>query len=517
LKIMSNRPNEDLGNISGLEAQEGQGADGVEGTGAGISGVRDGMREKIGAIFAIFLNPLKRLIRKGVVKAQVVEIDESEKLIRNLGSLDQFMQQIAVREIKKRGKVAALSIWIRALSDENVRVRRLAVKELRKDLSVVGPLIQALGDKDERVRGVATASLIDLEAVALTALIEVLRVGDKNMRVKIINILGCFYEKAPEVVPVLVRALDDPDSEIRIRAAIALGNLGEKAPEVIPVLVRALDDPDSEIRIRAAIALGCFYEKAPEVVPVLTRAFDVVNAEARSDVVGALGNVGVNTPEVVSVLIRALDDPYRSTRKCSASALEKIGVIDAATAIKILEIRREEARQLASDKLQELGVKAVVGLIEAATCVSDIDLRTRAQLVLQRIMDGLGFEFVVSESSVAGCWNQDFLKSCFSLNSKESPDGEGFVDKLVRVINQILYEGDKSENPLMNMKSASAILTYWPSFVEFAKEAEVNSGIVTLKNLLESSQSFQEVIRNIEDRIKFLEGFAVAADEALFQ
>lgn len=75
----------------------------------------------------------------------------------------------------------------------------------------------------------------------------------------------------PNLVPTLIRELDDPDPEVRQNLALALAGVGASA---VPPLIDALRDPHPDRRASAAYALG---QMGAEAEPALEALLPVLN------------------------------------------------------------------------------------------------------------------------------------------------------------------------------------------------------------------------------------------------
>ena len=91
-------------------------------------------------------------------------------------------------------------------------------------------------------------------------------------------LLGC-GQRIPDDFTVSGRTLDDwleaqSDSrpDVRARAVRALSNVGPVVPEVVPALIRALEDPDAGVRRQAVLALLKFGPQAKDAIPALEEA-----------------------------------------------------------------------------------------------------------------------------------------------------------------------------------------------------------------------------------------------------
>ena len=85
----------------------------------------------------------------------------------------------------------------------------------------------------------------------------------------------------------LLTKLSDPNPEVRWKATLYLGStplsiVDQKAPLIVPQLIKSLGDPDAGVRQGSAICLGAFAEHAKAAVPALNRALSDENQNVRS-------------------------------------------------------------------------------------------------------------------------------------------------------------------------------------------------------------------------------------------
>ena len=137
----------------------------------------------------------------------------------------------------------------------------------------------------------------------------------KHIRSSALSTLTCVEIRLPELVPDLIRLLDeDPDD-----AAEALGLLGEAAKRALPKLREKRTDP--EARLPAALAiLGIADDEQP--------LFEVVRksvAEGKPQGIDELGKLYERGRPLVPEVIRALEHENRWIRKSAAVALGNIG------------------------------------------------------------------------------------------------------------------------------------------------------------------------------------------------
>jgi HEAT repeat protein len=133
--------------------------------------------------------------------------------------------------------------WLELLRKGNENERKLALSELwfleypeyRKDPKVFDPILQALKDKDPSVRAAAAASLK--------------RIGELSK--------GCCKET--EIVPSLIKALDDSHSRVREEASKALGYYKDR--RAVDPLIKCLNDKEPWVRLNSVFSLGKLGEK----------------------------------------------------------------------------------------------------------------------------------------------------------------------------------------------------------------------------------------------------------------
>jgi len=126
---------------------------------------------------------------------------------------------------------------------------------------VVEPLIAALKDESARVRSYAAYIFYyigcsrlgdEVKARAVEPLVEALEEGDENVRGAAIKVLGELGDS--RAVEPLVETLEDEDGNMRDMAASALGELGDS--RAVEPLIEALKGENKRVSERAAEALG---------------------------------------------------------------------------------------------------------------------------------------------------------------------------------------------------------------------------------------------------------------------
>ena len=256
---------------------------------------------------------------------------------------------------------------VRQLRDSNPDVRSGAVEALAKagNPETVAPLITALQDESESVRGRALQGLKDIGSPTVPLLIVALENPDPQVRRKASCVLDNIGYELKDIgdfraVEPLIDALKDPTSVVRSHSVTALGKIGgpQACPAVISALkaeavrnaldigvcyraiealhrlgeaaaeflISALKHPDTAIRRKAATLLG----KTGEVgaVDLLIGVLKDEHPRVRSRAAHALGRIG--SPSAVKPLTVALKDPAPNVRINALHALGKFGESTAA-------------------------------------------------------------------------------------------------------------------------------------------------------------------------------------------
>jgi serine/threonine-protein kinase len=184
-------------------------------------------------------------------------------------------------------------------------------------------------------------------------LLDDLRAGRREQRVRAALDLGDRREDAAHVVPALADALADKQDDVRLRAAEALGKFGALAKAAVPALVNALNGPDL-VAAEAAKSLGKIGLAASAAVPALGAALGRSAVDVRREAARALVRLGPAAEPAVGALIEALQDAKgdRVVRQQAADALGRIGP-PAASAVPALQRAASDKDGLLANKARE--------------------------------------------------------------------------------------------------------------------------------------------------------------------
>lgn len=268
------------------------------------------------------------------IKPNIEDMEKNKDvkgLISALKFNDCIIRKEAAMAFKKIHDQRALFPLIDALKYQNWHdsyvvmgsVREYAAEALGilKDTEAVGPLIEALNDKDEEVRWKAAWALGNIgDRRAVGPLINSLSDERWYVRRYAASSLGRLKDKGS--VMDLINALNDEEWQVRRYTAEALGEIGDE--RAIEPLVNLLNDNDGDVRGKAINSLGKMKKTAVEPLII---AFESEDWRIRARIAEALGEIG--DKRAVDVLINALigktKDSSRFVRGRVAEALGKIG------------------------------------------------------------------------------------------------------------------------------------------------------------------------------------------------
>ena len=146
--------------------------------------------------------------------------------------------------------------------------------------------------------------------------LKLLQSGTNSQRTDAAWMLGKSYMvRTPEVIPALIRALQDPYPAVRANAAAALSKIGPPAKEAIPELKATLNDPHGRAVINAAIALRQMGVSTKELMPAVRKVLDYEDGVHRVAAISLLRSWGISDREMTPHLAKVLTDPNQKARE----------------------------------------------------------------------------------------------------------------------------------------------------------------------------------------------------------
>ncbi|MGD1910030.1 MAG: sister chromatid cohesion protein PDS5 [Rivularia sp. (in: cyanobacteria)] len=208
---------------------------------------------------------------------------------------------------------------------------------------------------------------------------------DKNPRIRAGGAvaLAKFPQKAPLVVPKLIRLLQDKNSQVRANAAYGLARIGSKAKLAIPALIEALKDENPEVRANAVDALGSMGGQATSSLPNLIQALKDKDEQVRSYTAYALGGVGKDAQSAIPSLTEALKDDYFKVRSHAAHSLGRMGLQAKSAVPELIELLKDKNLKVRSNAIKALmaidsqDVSIVPALAETLND-TEVQIRTKA-------------------------------------------------------------------------------------------------------------------------------------------
>ena len=322
----------------------------------------------------------------------------------------------------KNREMRNIDALVTQLQDLSPDVRIGAVEALAKsgDSEAVAPLITALQDEFESVRGCALQGLKDIGPPAVPLLIVALKNPARQVRRKASCVLDHIGYELKEIadfraVEPLIDALKDPTSVVRSHSVTALGKIG--GPQALPAvittlkveavrsaldigvcyraiealhrlgelaaqcLIPALKHPDTAIRRKAATLLGKTGEAG--AVELLVIALKDKHSRVRSRAAHALGRIGDST--AIAPLTAAIKDAAPNVRINALHALGKFGESTAAALTPALADPTASVRRHAIAVLEKTGNnEAIAKLEEMRKDESEDSVRRVANRVLRK-------------------------------------------------------------------------------------------------------------------------------------
>jgi HEAT repeat protein len=254
-------------------------------------------------------------------------------------------RRVAVQQIAKISGTEASELLLRALGDDDWRVRKEAAVvapslKLRDD--AVRALVGVLKETDNiGLRNAAVEALVAIGPDAVAATVDILPRLDADARKLAVEVLGGVADLRCAIA--LSKALDDEDPNVRVAAAEALGNValaGDEARELATTsLVQALSTSDTLLKIATLESLARLQVHLPWKVfepyanDTLLRRYAIAGAR------------GSREPDAVRALAQATGDTSPTIAREAIAALGEL-VVAAPTDEALLEVARQELREL---------------------------------------------------------------------------------------------------------------------------------------------------------------------------
>jgi HEAT repeat protein len=197
------------------------------------------------------------------------------------------------------GAISPLLSLLQSESDWEVQWFIIRILGNLQQPDTIPALVDCLVTTDHAdVAAMAAVSLSSFGQTAIAPLVSVLY----HIPTRLLTVQALTQIRHPQALSPLLQVAEDSNPEVRAVAMEALGHFHD-APEVLPVLLAALQDPAAPVRRAAVMGLG-FQAEGWQQVSRLQPLLDDLNLEVAQQTAIALGRMG--TPEAVAMLNQAL-------------------------------------------------------------------------------------------------------------------------------------------------------------------------------------------------------------------
>ena len=253
-------------------------------------------------------------------------------------------------------------------------------ESLREAIIILGPSgVAELADHLEKLPDGARCALIDVwdsEGYLRKYFDQAIK-GTLEQRVAAIEILGKL-SWAISIYPIM-EALGDRNDEVRLAATEALSKI--RSPEIIPMLIQALEDPYRYLPARIAEILMSYSDEA---VPAMLAALPKLPVQSKVYLIQMLG--GIEDKKIPSVLLEVLYDEVPEVRAASIEALAEQKYFDAAEGMSLLLKDKEwKVRSQAARALGVLGSMQSIPALQEVLKDEEWWVRTNAEAAIDEI------------------------------------------------------------------------------------------------------------------------------------
>lgn len=252
----------------------------------------------------------------------------------------------------------------------------------------VPQLVDALGHRDERVRGSARRALQLIGSPAGGAVVEIAGKGNHHARKAAARLLGEFKPRPAGAVEALIKLLEYRDGQVRRAAVYSLAAIGPEAGAAVPALTRCLRDEEPTVVSGAARALGDIGHASTSSADALLAVIGQQKPAARTAVLRALGRIGAPSEKVLPALLKAITDTRHEVRRAAVDGLRALEASPAKTLPALtarLGDRHYLVRRSAIQAIGEMGPGGAPAVKALSVRLSDSLNMTFAMIALGRI------------------------------------------------------------------------------------------------------------------------------------
>ncbi len=199
------------------------------------------------------------------------------------------------------------------------RDKKKSTYGIARQLSGYGPavvphLIEALENRDGRMRSCAERALKTIGAPAGPAVVEIAGKGNHHARTAAARLLREYKPRPAGAVDALVKMLDHKEETTRRAAAYSLSVYGPDAASGVSALTRSLKDKDRWVASYSAGALGKIGKPAVSSTNELLSASRHTDLVVRAAALRALGGIGAPYEKALPALLTGMNDARHEVR-----------------------------------------------------------------------------------------------------------------------------------------------------------------------------------------------------------
>ncbi|WP_460207058.1 HEAT repeat domain-containing protein [Scytonema sp. NUACC21] len=190
------------------------------------------------------------------------------------------------------------------------------------DETAIPILWDGLNNKESHIRAIFALEEINRE-IMITGLHEILQTGTSEIRQQAVLSLHLLLKRGYEnILPLLIKVLDDENSQVRYQAAFALKNEGEE--EVLSALGKLWKDEN--ISVRMIFSLVFKGQERENLISEITKCLLAESSVLRKQAAETLGIIGTKSQSAIEVLFNvAFSDQDFLVRNSASTAMIQIG------------------------------------------------------------------------------------------------------------------------------------------------------------------------------------------------
>lgn len=219
------------------------------------------------------------------------------------------------------------------------------------------------------------------ETMTTAQMLQTAAAGAKEARYTAIDDLGERHEQAAQVVPELIKLLEDSDPQIRWRTTRTLGEYGGQAKSAVAGVRKLLAESDPVVQYHAAVALGKLEDKSDETVMALVTAATHKDPRVARAAISAIRNLKPGPQRVAEVLGNALKSDDQAITLHAMEAVVEMG--GQSTPFLKEALKNPDTAYLACTAIEQIGPEAAQAVPELVVI---LDKTKHSQMLIQTLL-----------------------------------------------------------------------------------------------------------------------------------